>query len=239
MNSSSPLSAREKWKNTNLLIPYAAPYFAYVALASVLHGKLPGNVIYLLQLAIVPGLLWWAWKWYVPLTGPKNRWISGLWGFVVGIIGLVVWCGLYMPFIPPGDGEPWSIYGLVLRLLAAGLVVPVFEELFMRGFVFRIALQWDLLRQKGVDMPFKSALDEANIADVAPGQWTVYAVVISTVIFTAGHLVGEWPASIAYGILMAFLWIVRKDLISCIIAHGTTNIGLALYVYYSGHWGLW
>lgn len=239
MNSSNTDSSRKKWKNMDLLIPYAAPYFAYVALSSVLHNKLPKEIIYIMKLVIVPGLLIWAWKWYVPLTGPKNKWISCLWGIVFGIIGLVVWCVLYAPFTNPGDGAPWSDLGFTLRLLTAGFVVPVFEELFMRGFVFRVALQWDLLRRQKTPNAFSAALDEASIFDVAPGQWTVYAIVISTIIFTVGHLVAEWPAAIAYGLLMAFLWIFRKDLISCIVAHGVTNIGLALYVYYFGHWELW
>ena len=239
MNASDPVSSRKEWKNMDLLIPYVAPYFAYVALSSVLHNKLPEEIVYIMKLVIVPGLLFWAWKWYVPLTGPKNKWVSCLWGIVFGIIGLGVWCGLYAPFTTPAEAEPWSNTGFGLRLLTAGFVVPVFEELFTRGFVFRVALQWDLFRKKGTARPFSATLDEASIFDVAPGQWTPYAVIISTVIFTAGHLVAEWPAAIAYGALMAFLWIWRKDLISCIIAHGTTNIGLALYVYYSGHWELW
>ena len=239
MNSSNTDSSREKWKNMDLLIPYAAPYFAYVALSSVLHAKLPKEIIYIMKLVIVPGLLIWAWKWYVPLTGPKNKWISCLWGIVFGIIGLMVWCGLYAPFTNPGDGEPWPDLAFALRLLTAGFVVPVFEELFMRGFVFRVALQWDLLRRQKTPKAFSAALDEASIFDVAPGQWTIYAIVISTIIFAAGHVVAEWPAAIAYGVLMALLWILRKDLISCIVAHGVTNIGLAFYVYYFGRWELW
>lgn len=229
----------KKWKNMDLLIPYAAPYFAYVTLSSVLHDKLPEEIIYIMKLVIVPGLLIWAWKWYVPLTGPKNKWVSCLWGIIFGLIGLVVWCGLYAPFTNPGDGSLWSDLGFILRLVTAGFVVPVFEELFMRGFVFRVALQWDLLRRQKTPHAFSLALDERSIFDVAPGQWTGYAIVISTVIFAAGHLASEWPAAIAYGVLMALLWILRKDLISCIVAHGTTNIGLALYVYYFGRWELW
>ncbi len=137
MNTSNITCSRKKWKNMDLLIPYAAPYFAYVAFSSVLQNKLPEEIIYIMKLVIVPGLLIWAWKWYVPLTGPKNKWISCLWGIVFGIIGLVVWCGLYAPFTTPEDGAPWSDLGFALRLLTAGFVVPVFEELFMRGFVLR------------------------------------------------------------------------------------------------------
>jgi membrane protease YdiL (CAAX protease family) len=232
-------SSREKWTNMDLLIPYAAPYFAYVFLSSVLHDKLPEEILYTIKLVVVPGLLIWAWKWYIPLTGPKIKWISCVWGIIFGIIGLVLWCGLYAPFTDPKDGAPWSDLGFALRLLTAGLVVPIFEELFMRGFVFRVALQWDLLRRKKAPNPFSDALDKASIFDVAPGQWSIYAIVISSIIFAAGHLVAEWPAAIAYGLLMGLLWIFRKDLISCIVAHGVTNIGLALYVYYFGRWELW
>ncbi len=44
---------------------------------------------------------------------------------------------------------------------------------------------------------------------------------------------------LTYGILISVLWITRKDLFSCIIAHATTNLTLALYVYFTGHWQLW
>jgi hypothetical protein len=43
----------------------------------------------------------------------------------------------------------------------------------------------------------------------------------------------------AYGFLMAGLWIGRKDLLSCVGAHATTNATLAAYVRLTGHWTLW
>jgi len=82
-------------------------------------------------------------------------------------------------------------------------------------------------------------LDNANISTVRPGEWSVLAVVISSIVFAAGHTIPEWPAAIAYGLLISILWIIRKDLFSCIIAHATTNLTLALYVYFTGHWELW
>jgi len=82
-------------------------------------------------------------------------------------------------------------------------------------------------------------LDEDSISNVRPGAWSVGAVLISSLVFALGHTIPEWPAAVAYGILMSILWIIRKDLLSCIIAHGTTNLTLALYVYFTGHWELW
>jgi len=144
-----------------------------------------------------------------------------------------------MPFIDI-EGEPWSGTGFVLRLLSASLIVPVFEELFIRGYILRLAFQWDENRKrKTIDTPLSKALDSDTINDVSPGAWSYMAITISTIAFTAGHLMIEWPAAIVYSVLMSVLWIVRKDLLSCMVAHGVTNLGLALYVYYTGYWGFW
>jgi hypothetical protein len=58
-------------------------------------------------------------------------------------------------------------------------------------------------------------------------------------VFTSGHSPHEWPAAVAYGLFMAFLWIARKDLITCITAHAVTNIALAVFVFATGKWQYW
>jgi membrane protease YdiL (CAAX protease family) len=224
--------------NRDLMIPYFAPYLAYVGIASIFQNLIPIEINYVLRLIIVPALLFWAWRWYVPLTCSNNRVVSCLYGIVFGLVGLILWCGLYAPFTEP-DTTAWSNSGFYLRLISASLVVPVFEEIVMRGYVFRFALQWDQTRRKKIKGSFLKILDESNISNIKPGAWSVPAILISSIVFTAGHTVPEWPAALAYSILMSVLWIIRKDLISCILAHGTTNFALALYVYFTGHWELW
>jgi len=116
----------------------------------------------------------------------------------------------------------------------------VFEEMFIRGYILRAALQWDISRKSlGVRAALDKMLDHDSVGDVAPGAWSIMAVAISTLAFTVGHTTPEWPAAIAYSLLMSFLWIIRKDLLSCMVAHGVTNLTLALFVYYSGYWGFW
>ncbi len=225
--------------NRELLIPYGVPYFAYVGIASLAQGRIPAEINYLLKIIIVPLLLVWAWKWYAPLTGPKKISGSIFYGIVFGIAGLAVWCLLLAPFIDI-PGEPWARSDFFLRLFAASLIVPVFEELFIRGYIFRVALQWDINRRKKITAsPFNETLDHNTINDVAPGAWSMAAIGISTLAFTAGHMPFEWPAAVAYSILISILWILRKDLLSCIIAHGITNFTLGLYVYFTGQWGFW
>jgi membrane protease YdiL (CAAX protease family) len=223
--------------NRQLLLPYMAPYLAYVALASLPGEMLPREVNYGLRLAAVSALLFWARGWYCSLTGPNSPLVSALWGIAAGVAGAGLWVGLLAPFVPDA-AEPWTGPAFVLRLFAAGLLVPVFEELMMRGYVFRVALQWGQERKKG-GQTLQAALDERSLDEVGAGEWSWVAVAVSTLAFTAGHGASEWPGAVAYGLLMCLLWIWRKDLVSCIVAHATTNICLAVYVWTSGNWQYW
>ena len=225
--------------NRDLLLPYFLPYAAYVGLASISPDWLPMQWNYLARIVVVPILLIWGWRWYVSLTGPMNRWGSVLAGIVGGLAGTVLWVALLQPFVEPFGGDPWTPAEFLLRILAASLIVPIFEELLLRGMIFRMALQWDQARKAGREDPVGVALDGAAIDEVKPGAWSFLAILISTVAFTVGHNVPEWPASMGYGALMCGLWILRKDLLSCIVAHGVTNFTLALYVIHTGKWGLW
>ncbi len=225
--------------NRQLILPYAAPYLAYVGIASIPEDLLPMEFNYPLRLIVVPLLLAWAWRWYCPLTGPRSKSGSIATGIAAGLLGLVLWIGLLTPFTSAGVAEPWSITAFIFRLLSAGLVVPLFEELMMRGFVFRLALQWDNLRKARSAAPLHQAMDEHSVDEIAPGAWSWTAILLSTLAFTSGHSTYEWPAAIAYGLLMAGLWIRRQDLLACITAHAVTNITLAGFVYATGAWQYW
>ncbi|MDO9582990.1 MAG: CPBP family glutamic-type intramembrane protease [Desulfomicrobium sp.] len=225
--------------NRQLLLPYIVPYMAYVAIASIPVHILAREVNYGLRLIVVTALLLWARRWLCSLTGPGSPLASVCCGVVAGVAGAGLWVVLLTPFVPAEAPASWSGLSFALRLLAAGLLVPVFEELMMRGYVFRLALQWGRERGKGTELAFQTALDERSLEEVKPGEWSWAAVIISTLVFTAGHGIPEWPASIAYGLLMCALWAWRRDLLSCIVAHSTTNIALAVYVWTSGNWQYW
>lgn len=225
--------------NRQLILPYAAPYLAYVGIASIPAEILAAGPNYLLKLTVVPLLLCWSCRWYCPLRGPHSPLASTLVGTAAGLIGLILWIALLAPFVQPEDTPAWSFHSFLLRLLSAGLLVPVFEEMMMRGFVFRLALQWDQARTNKEQYPVHTALDERSVNDVAPGAWSWWAIALSTLAFTSGHSPHEWPAAVAYGLFMAFLWIARKDLITCITAHAVTNIALAVFVFATGKWQYW
>ncbi len=226
-------------ENNRLLLPYAAPYFAYTAIAS-----LPGDIVsievnYVLRIIATTALLFWGWKWYQPLLKVERLSSSLVWSFLYGIVGCILWIASLTPLTASDATDPWSLTGFALRLLAAGIIVPVFEELMIRGFAFRLAYQWNQLRRKNHSSPLDVALHERSINDVSPSSWSWPAVFISVVVFTMGHAMVEWPAAIVYGLLMTHLLIKQRSLFPCIIAHSVTNITLAAYVFLTDSWHLW
>ena len=203
-----------------------------------LGGGLPDTINYSLRLVLVTAALAWAWRWYIPLTGPKDIRFSIGYGASYGVVGLALWIMLCAPFAPQ-DAAAWEPGPFWLRLAAAATIVPLAEELLLRGYVLRLAYQWDLRRKQSRDEAFHSALFEQTIGDVKEMKWSLPAVAVSTVAFALGHQPWEWPAAVVYGLLMCFLVVRRQDLIACIVAHSVTNIGLALYVTSTGNWQYW
>ena len=226
--------------NRSLILPYAAPYFAYILIGTVFKNHISVENNYLIRLIVVSLLIFWSWKKYPAIKGPGSTSVSVLVGIITGFTGLLIWVVLLSPFVDVNNSNaPWSDYAFFLRLICAGFLVPVFEELLTRGFILRLAFQWDTARKKGHKGPLLYVLDEKSVNDVEPGAWSWVAIIISTVAFTSGHHVEEWLAAVAFSILMVLLWIIRKDLISCIVAHAVTNISLAVYILMTGKWYLW
>jgi len=224
--------------NRDLLVPYFLPYLAYTGVATLAAGQLSREWDYALRILATSLALAWSWRSYVSLRGPGSTAASVAAGVLAGLVGLGVWIGLLAPFVEP-HSEAWSAGAIGLRILAACTLVPLFEELAMRGFVHRIVLQWQRNRAAEVPNPSAQTLDRDSIESVEPGDWSVAAVLVSAALFAAAHSPSEYPAALAYGILMSSLWILRKDLLSCVVAHAVTNLALAGYVVQTGHWQFW
>ena len=164
--------------------------------------------------------------------------MSVVWGLLCGLLGVVIWILLLRPFVEI-NADKWEPSAFYVKLFAASILVPIFEELLMRGYIFRFTYQWKRQRKINKKRALNRTFYDQSINNFQPGAWSVPAVLVSTVAFTLGHQMHEWPAAFFYGLLMVLLWIKRKDLIACVVAHGTTNFALGLYVYYTKQWQLW
>ena len=161
---------------------------------------------------------------------------------VVGVVGIVVWVALChlefekqaMSWIGLGSTAParpsfnpfvhlptvgWQIAFLVPRFIVLAIVVPIIEELFLRGWLVRFVHDpdWELVSLKGLSWA----------AILAP---TVYGV--------ATHP-GEALAAIAWFSLVTWLMVRTGNVWDCVVAHAVTNLLLGIYVIAFAQWQLW
>lgn len=224
--------------NRDLFLPYAGPYLAYVAIATFTQGRVEPIISYGVRVLVVLPFLVWAWRWYIPVRGIVGLRHEIAWGGVVGLVGAFAWILLVTPFAR-NDAPEWNGLDFFIRAIVMVTLVPVFEEIFMRVYIFRVALLWSMARKQGERYPLSKALDESSIAEVSPRNWSTWAVFWSTIAFASGHRLEEWGAAIVYGLLMCFLVIRSGGVFACMVAHGITNAIFAVYVYVFGKWGIW
>ncbi|MBV5305359.1 MAG: CAAX prenyl protease-related protein [Desulfobulbaceae bacterium] len=162
-------------------------------------------------------------------------------GIIAGIIGIVAWifiCQLqleqaFIRFLPEwlqpegrvafnpfqSIAHPVGQWGfVVVRLLGLSVLVPLVEEIFWRGFLLRWVIS-------------------PNWQDQKIGVFTMKSFLWVTFLFTLAH--PEWLAAAVYCSLLNILLYWRRDLWNCIVAHGTSNLILGVYVISSGTWELW
>jgi CAAX prenyl protease-like protein len=165
------------------------------------------------------------------------------WGFVVGVVGIVVWLGLWYlderllgigsivapylgatrsgfnPFEALQDTPGWVYQFLAIRLFGMIAIVPLIEEFFVRGFLMRY-------------------IDDPDWDQIPLGMAT-YKAVIGVLIYAAVSHPGELFAAIAWFGLVTWLYLKTRSIWDCVIAHSITNALLAAYVLSTKTWELW
>jgi CAAX prenyl protease-like protein len=107
---------------------------------------------------------------------------------------------------------------MVARVLSTAIVVPLVEELAFRGYL--------LCRLAGQDVVLQGRL-----------RLSWWSLAASSVLFGVMH--DAWLAGTVAGAAYAVTRLRGESIWAPILAHGTTNVLLALYVLRTGHWSLW
>ncbi len=102
------------------------------------------------------------------------------------------------------------------RLAGITICVPIMEELFWRGFLMRWLIQEDF-------------------TSVPLGAYQPFSFWVTTACFAMVHG-SEWLLAVGVGILYGAWFIRTKSLGSVMLAHGSTNLLLALYCLITNDW---
>ena len=208
--------------------PYVVPYAAFMVLSEI-GARLPDAAdpfVLFLKPAIVLGLIVG-----FHMRGAYPEWrgkgaeiglAGGMLDVLVGLALTVLWVAPFIlvpalrpepggEFDPAMAGEEFVGLILALRLFGYALVTPLFEELFIRSFVMRIADVWET---------------ERDFRDVPLAHYTARSLIVSTIVFTAGHVFWEWWVCVPWVVLSSLWFYRRKSLSSVMLVHGVTNAAL-------------
>ena len=119
----------------------------------------------------------------------------------------------FNPTLLPGAGL--QLFMTISRVAGAVLVVPLMEELFWRSFLMRYMVDADFDR-------------------VPLGSFSWLSFLVTVLLFGLEHhfILAGMMAGAIYSIILY----KSRSLTQCVLAHGVTNLALALYVLVSGKW---
>jgi CAAX prenyl protease-like protein len=194
-------------------------------------------LVYAIKTLVTCSILFWFWRVY-HRSFPVS---ATFWSVVVGGIGVVVWIALcqmqleqklfdwfraeaegtrsqFNPFAElPGAALLLSF--LTLRFFGLVVMVPVCEELFLRGFLMRY-------------------IQSPEWWTVSLGRLSTRALLVAPLYGALTHP-GEFIAAIVWFSLVTWLVYRTGKFWDAVIAHAVTNLLLGIYVCLYGQWQLW
>jgi len=207
------------------IVPFAV--FVLLTFGQGQFGPASTYWVYLAKTLVGVWLLWES----RPFVA-EMRWRFSWEAVVVGIVICAVWIGLdgLYPRLEkseivwdPGNefgehsGAAWFFN--LARLAGSTIVVPPFEEVFYRSFLYRYFVRTNFLT-----MPL--------------GQFHGLSFVVTSGIFGLMHP-DRWLAGILCGLAYQGL-VIRKDRLGdAISAHAITNFLLGVWVIWKGAWSFW
>ncbi len=211
-------------------LPYVAPFVLFLLLtepARFFPSLVP--LLYASKTILVAGLLWFwrdRYKADFSVSLSISEWLCAI---GCGLLVLVIWIAPEQYFYRLGDGAGFNPYtladsqsgaiGLIaIRLIGASLVVPIMEELFWRSFLVRYLVNPDF-----------------RVVPVGTFTWLSFLGV--AILFGLEH--DRMIVGIIAGLIYGLLLIRQKNLKGVVIAHGTTNLGLGIYVVATENWTFW
>ncbi len=218
--------------------PYVVPYVAFLLLSEIAARLPDGAQPYVL--GFKPGIvlalvLWFRARGAYPEWRKPAAHLTGsglLQDVAVGLALAAVWVVPYLlvpalrpepggEFDPALAGARWVPVILGLRLFGYALVTPIFEELFIRSFVMRVAEVWE---------------SERDFRDEPLARYSLRSLLVATVVFSLGHVPWEWWVCVPWIVLSSAWFYHRKSLAALMVVHAVTNGALLALAVFGDGW---
>ena len=189
---------------------------------------------YAVRMALTIALVAWRWRSIRPWLGRPSWWppLLGLalvipWVALAGLQRDAGWQGwlfgmgaraAFDPFEAWGEGSTTALLWLVVRGFGLVVLIPLVEELFLRGFLMRYVVDEDFRR-----VPFGLVTPAAAAVCAA---WAIFS-----------HP-AEAGAALAWFAVVTGIAAATRRPIDCILAHAATNLALGAWVLATGDWWL-
>ena len=156
------------------------------------------------------------------------------------------------------EGSILAWIAFIMRLLGMSIVVPLFEELFIRSLLLRsfhsakntftgfvqVAQDFPIIGEKLMGTKLAEEADkqppmfEHEFKRVPLGAISVFGIAASTIIFTLSHVPRDYAACIFCGIAycLCLFFTRHKGLGPVCWAHGITNALLWIYTLHTDDW---
>jgi CAAX prenyl protease-like protein len=210
-------------------VPYVVPYVLF--LATIPLGSLGTTALFLsypVRTVLVAAAIFYFWR-----RGryPELDLRPSLLAVAVGLLGFALWVlpeDLLAPlpknggsdFDPHALGDRFVVPVLAVRTICMVLVVPIFEELFLRSFLLRYL---DGLKE-----------DVDDFRTIPIGRFRWFSFLGVAVMMAITH--HRWLRAGLYSMLVTLLLYREKRMGGVIWAHAVTNLALAAYVFHTGRW---
>jgi membrane protease YdiL (CAAX protease family) len=215
----------------DLLLPFALPYLAYVALGGLLPGLIGPDLAQIVRFLAVGGVLLRFRRAYA--FGPPLTASQILLAAAVTVAATALWVAmlrldLSLPFwrdrLEAANATEFSLLYFVFRTLNSVLLVPFLEELFIRAYVQEAALA-PAAQASGTGWPDRSPrpLDRPPLS--------ARAVAVATALFALGHDLPSMLPAAAYFLLTTAVYARTRSFRCVVLVHALTNLALALLVH--------
>ena len=186
----------------------------------------PSVWLYPVKAGMAALTLVWFWGRYTELQEARPKTGEFLVAVAAGVLVYALWVRMDWPWAVlgrsagynPFQAEGWGLLLAGLRLLGAAAVVPLMEELFWRSFLIRYVIA-------------------ERFETVPLGTFTPLSCALSIILFGLEH--DLWLAGMMAGAVYTGLLYWRRRLWLPVVAHGTTNLALAVHVLMTGDWRWW